>query len=423
MKNLLEDLKQRKPRIPLPELSADEKQNLGDRAGDYEFRLRHHYMPQGDGRASQFSRGADPNMSLDYPFKTMMFWIVSRTNNCQYCLGHQEIKLSVAGLEEDRIAALDGDWGKFSPKEKAAFAFARKLTYEPNLLAQADVTSLRAHYSDLQILEIVLSVAGNNSINRWKEGVGVPQSQSGRGFIRRNAAANTNNRIMPIETFLTPTTDKYERLITKVAPIPREYTASERTAPAVFRRPPLESRAEVERQLSNLRARKERLPLVTETQARSVMVDAWSGERLPRWVLLLANFPREGASRVRSLVAAEQSGDLSAQLKAQVSWIVARQDRAWYATAEARQRLKQLGIPDEQIYALDGSWEGFSPAERSLFTVARKLAASPIVLTDQDVAEAVKANGPREVVQLISYVTGRAYFNRITEAAGLPADE
>jgi hypothetical protein len=45
------------------------------------------------------------------------------------------------------------------------------------------------------------------------------------------------------------------------------------------------------------------------------------------------------------------------------------------------------------------------------------------VLTDQDVAEAVKANGPREVVQLISYVTGRAYFNRITEAAGLPADE
>jgi hypothetical protein len=55
--------------------------------------------------------------------------------------------------------------------------------------------------------------------------------------------------------------------------------------------------------------------------------------------------------------------------------------------------------------------------------VARKLAASPIVLTDQEVAEAVKANNARDVVQLISYVTNRAYFNRITEAAGLPADE
>jgi alkylhydroperoxidase family enzyme len=423
MKNLLEDLKQRKPRIPLPELSAEEQRKLGDRAGDYEFRLRHHYIPQGDGRVSQFSRGADPNMSLDYPFKTMMFWIVSRTNNCQYCLGHQEIKLSVAGLEEDRIAALDGDWGEFSPKEKAAFAFARKLTYEPHLLADADVTSLREHFSDLEILEIVLSVAGNNSINRWKEGVGVPQSQNGRGFLRRGAAANSNSRVMPIETFLTPTADKYKNLVTEVAPIPDNFPANQRTAPASCRRPPLESRAEVERQLARLGARKARLPLASETQARSALVDGWSGDRLPQWVLLLTNFPREGASRVRSLVAAEQSDGLSAQLKAQVSWIAARQDRAWYATAEAQQRLRQLGISDEQIYALDGSWESFSPAERSLFTVARQLAASPIVLTDHDVAEAVKASSPREVVQLISYVTGRAYFNRITEAAALPADE
>jgi hypothetical protein len=58
-----------------------------------------------------------------------------------------------------------------------------------------------------------------------------------------------------------------------------------------------------------------------------------------------------------------------------------------------------------------------------LFAVARKLAASPIVLTDEDVARAVRLTSAREVVQLISYVTGRASFNRITEAAGLPADE
>ena len=35
---------------------------------------------------------------------------------------------------------------------------------------------LRKHYTDLQILEMVLSVSGNNAINRWKEGAGVPQS-------------------------------------------------------------------------------------------------------------------------------------------------------------------------------------------------------------------------------------------------------
>jgi hypothetical protein len=54
-----------------------------------------------------------------------------------------------------------------------------------------------------------------------------------------------------------------------------------------------------------------------------------------------------------------------------------------------------------------------------MFTVVRNLAASPVVLTDEQVDEAVRLAGPRDVVQLISYTTGRASFNRITEAAGL----
>ena len=64
-----------------------------------------------------------------------------------------------------------------------------------------------------------------------------------------------------------------------------------------------------------------------------------------------------------------------------------------------------------------------TPTERALFTVARKLAASPVVLTDADVEEALKLAGPREVVQLVSYVTNRAAFDRITEAAGLQIEK
>ena len=79
----------------------------------------------------------------------------------------------------------------------------------------------------------------------------------------------------------------------------------------------------------------------------------------------------------------------------------ARQDRF-------RQRLKELGWSDDQIYTLDGSWEAFTPAERAMFLAAKKLAASPIVLTDADVAQALKLTSPRDVVQLIRYVTTRA---------------
>lgn len=42
-----------------------------------------------------------------------------------------------------------------------------------------------------------------------------------------------------------------------------------------------------------------------------------------------------------------------------------------------------------------------------------------MVLTDDEVAAAVRLAGPRDVVQLINYVTVRASFDRITEAAGL----
>jgi hypothetical protein len=110
-------------------------------------------------------------------------------------------------------------------------------------------------------------------------------------------------------------------------------------------------------------------------------------------------------------------------MKAQVSWIIARQDRAWYAAGEARRRLKALGQTDDQIFALDGDWAKATPAEQSLYTLAKKLAASPVVLTDADVEKALKLTGPKVVVQMISYTTNRASFDRITEAAGLAIEK
>ena len=85
VKQYLEDLKTRRLRIPLPELTENEKAKLGERGTGYEGRLRYHYLAAVDGRGGfTFSREPDPNMSLDYAFKTMLFWIVSRANNCHY---------------------------------------------------------------------------------------------------------------------------------------------------------------------------------------------------------------------------------------------------------------------------------------------------------------------------------------------------
>jgi alkylhydroperoxidase family enzyme len=324
-------------------------------------------------------------------------------------------------LKEDEIAALDGDWAEFTPAERAAFALARKLTFEPHRITGADIDHLRRHFTDLQILEMILSIAGNNALNRWKEGVGVPQSKDLSGFLRRAESPAAPEALLPIKSFLTPTPEKYKNEISKVAPLLFEAGPQGDSRLAVCRRPHLEARAEVEKVLADCRNRTPRLPLLEESEAGKVLSETWPAGPLPQWVRLLANFPKDGKARIVSLRAAWDKGDLKPLLKAQVSWLIARQDRAWYAVGEAKQRLVQQGWSEEQIYQLDGDWAGFTSTERALFTVARNLAASPMVLTDDDVAKAVKLAGERDVVQLISFTTNQASFDRITEAAGLQA--
>jgi hypothetical protein len=99
MKQALEDLKGRTPRFVLPEPTEAEKAAAGERGLSYESRLRTLYLGGSDargaagggGRAAGGGRGAgggsrteDPNQTLPYAFKTQLFWIVSRTNNCLY---------------------------------------------------------------------------------------------------------------------------------------------------------------------------------------------------------------------------------------------------------------------------------------------------------------------------------------------------
>src|SRR5690606_1983443 len=159
---------------------------------------------------------------------------------------------------------------------------------------------------------------------------------------------------------------------------------------------------EVEAALEACRERKPRLPLVDEAEARAIVSESWPVGPLPQWVRLLANFPIDGVGRIAGLRSSEEKGDLDPLFKARVSWIIARRDRAWHALGQAERRLRELGQSIEQIDMMDGDWSGFPPADRALFTVAHKLAASPVVLTDEDVAEAVELAGPRDVVQTIS---------------------
>ncbi|HEV3164421.1 MAG TPA: hypothetical protein VGZ22_10380 [Isosphaeraceae bacterium] len=409
LKELLERSKQSHPRLPLPPPTEEELATAKARAGQGPMtgiinngRMRKLYLPP-EVLGGGFMREPDPAMTLNNTFKTMFFWIVSRANNCTYCQGHQEVKLSGDGVKEDTIAALDGDWSEFTEAERAAFAFTRKLTYEPNRISDADIDRLRKHYTDLQILEIITSVGGFNAMNRWTGSLAIPQE---------------GHRV-----YLTPTAEKYKAVRSQVAPLPAEASSAASTAPVCAKpadRGPLETHAQVDAALDAARKRSPRLPLASQEQARGVVPTDWSGsDPLPEWVRLLANFPKGGKAWVAQTYYTETKGRLSPKLKAAIAYVAARNDRAWYALGHARQRLKELGLNDDAIDSLDQPGESIPQPERAVLALARKLTVDPALITDADIEGLRKHYSDQEVAEIIHHVTQAAFFDRLTEASGL----
>ena len=333
----------------------------------------------------------------------MMFWIVSRGNNCTYCMGHQESKLAAAGLTDDQIAALDGDWSEFDEPKRAAFAFAKKLTFEPHAIADADIAALREHYDDARITEIILAVAGFNSMNRWTGPLRIPQEER--------------------HVYLKPTSESFAARVTRVAPVPEGSATSGCVLPTVHRRPPLESRAEVEAALEAARRRSSRLKLADESATKGVL-NGTLGEAAPaEWMRLLATLPGSAAGRVSATLAAERKGTLDPKTKAIIAWVAARNDRAWYALGHARKRLRSLGLSDDQIFALDRPDTLESPADREVVKYAAKITVNPALADDDDIARLRKLFDDKKVAEVVFQVTQAAYFDRMTEAAGLRLED
>lgn len=429
MKRMLEDMKTRRERIPLPEPSAAEREAAGeDPTGlSYENRLRNLYLPGtelrgylGFGGTAPRRPGApapkvviepDPAVTLDYGFKTRLFWIASRANNCQYCLGHQESKLLAVGMTDDDLARLDTDWSGFPAKERAAFALARKLTLAPGSVTDADVAACLEHFTPQEVIEMTLSVGGNNAINRWKEGIGVPQA--GNGGNSGHAQTGPDG----VHSYLTATAAPFAAKPSAVI-VPGSASAGEglvaTAAPA-----PLPGPDEIAAGLAAARARQARLPPVDEATARGVLGDLAPDGPILGWMRLLAWFPKAGPRMVKAFELAAENSGLSRVEAARVAWTVARRNRAWYALGLAEASLRDHGADDGDLADLAGAQKTLSAAERAVLVVVDRLAASPVACTDAEFAAALEATNPATMTHVVHLVAMLSLFDRFTEAAGL----
>lgn len=398
IKQALEVLKQRKPRLEVPPATAEEIARNEGHPPVSNGRARAYFLPE-EWLAPERASGAssrEPNdeMQLDYGFGVALFWISSRGNNCHYCLGHQELKLAKAGWEDDRIAALDCDWQQFDEKTKPALALARKLTLEPQNITDADIDALRPHFTDRQIVEMVHLIARYNATNRWTDSLGLPQDRS---FRDRPAKLDT------------PTSPEYQQTVSVVLT-------------AAPMRAALESRSEVEEQLVACRARSPRVALLEQAEAEKALPEVAPGEPQTNWVRALATMPKLAAGKLGAMNALDAYGEIERPLKAQLAWATARQNRAWYALGHARAKLQELGFSDDQIFALDKPNDTMPAATREALVFAQKLTATPQLIEDADIERLRQHYSDRQVAQIVYVICSANYFDRLTEALNLPLE-
>jgi alkylhydroperoxidase family enzyme len=384
MLDALSALKQRSPRLPAPPPQAAASQSPGPLGLVNNALFRSHYLPEE--LRTPTGRQPDPVLVIDETFAVELFWIVSRVNNCHYCLGHQEVKLAAKGVTEAQLLALDTDWSGIPEGRRAAYEFARKLTNSPQTITAADVDALRPHYDPVSILGIVFLVSRYNSTNRWTDSLGLPQ-EGHREFTSELAAGDLARPSRVAVGGFTP-----RGAITDVS--------AWRAA------------------LDRARDRTARLPLADPAAVTAALEAA--GDQPPgrEYERLLAEFPVAGVPWIRQLRAAERVGELPVELREKIAMVAALADGAVYMQHRGRKRLLARGFEEHTILALGDPQAGTS-AEAAALGFARRLTVDPRATTDADIATLLSHYSPRQVAEIVYHVASAAFLDRLTEAAGL----
>jgi alkylhydroperoxidase family enzyme len=108
-------------------------------------------------------------------FAVGMFWVITKTIDCPYCMGHCEMNWEVAGLNRDQILErsqiLSGDdWTAFPAAEQTGFAFARKLTQSPWEITAADVGALIKAFGPDPAFAVMMYACRCNYMTRISNG-------------------------------------------------------------------------------------------------------------------------------------------------------------------------------------------------------------------------------------------------------------
>ena len=116
-------------------------------------------------------RGIFLETSLPMPLKTMILFSVATVNQCRYCGAIHKVTCRSLGIDEDTLAALDGDLAGLTPRRvQAIVQFAQKCAGDRLNLNEADYEAVREQgVSDEEIIEIIALAALGNLLDTFAD--------------------------------------------------------------------------------------------------------------------------------------------------------------------------------------------------------------------------------------------------------------
>jgi alkylhydroperoxidase family enzyme len=128
---------------------------------------------------------------VDAELADLVGLVVSQDNSCRYCFATMRFFLIVLGVPDAKIRRLEEQLLSvdFSPEQRAALDFARRVSRSDPLPTPIDLQTLRTHgYSDLEVAELVAVVGLHLFFNRLSTLIAMPpqqmESMTDRWYIR-----------------------------------------------------------------------------------------------------------------------------------------------------------------------------------------------------------------------------------------------
>jgi alkylhydroperoxidase family enzyme len=394
-KQALNRLKQREPRLPVPaevppNAPAASPSTPGSQTSNViNGRARRFYLPEAWLKSERL--GSESKAYLPYELKTQCFWVVSRGNNCHYCLGHQEHKLKLAGFDDDQIGSLDRDWQRLEPRTRKALELARKMTLLPFAMSDRDIATLRADYSESEMVELVYTISRFNSMNRWTDSVGLSQDD-----VMKGEAVD----------FESATEDRWNQGESLASP------------DASIIRPAAWSLAEIQLRIEAARSRTARVALPSTDVARDKL-ELPEGSQVNDWHRALADLATTGPDMVKAWTTMLDDQELDPNLKGAILWTTGRNNHAPVSLAMAKAHLTRLGWTEAKLEGLTSEPDTLDSEMALVVAFAEKLTTRPTQITDKDISGLRQSFSDRQVAHII-YVTSVANaMDRFTETLGL----